>query len=232
MSIVFQYKLAILGGNSEILQSVRNEVPLERVGEREAERERERERGREREREREDEKQHHGLLVQQDAELLRGQGGEDSCARTGQRRKNHHSVYVQRMSCVLARRRKPREVCAPVPVPVLTRDRCTVAAPPPMRLSARTRHSKTRALTRTDRLQVGEVVSTIPTIGFNVETVQHKNIKFQVWDLGGQTSIRPYWRCYYPNTQVRLQSAADFPPSPTTARRKRANEARPQATAH
>ena len=53
-----------------------------------------------------------------------------------------------------------------------------------------------------DRLQVGEVVSTIPTIGFNVETVTYKNIKFQVWDLGGQTSIRPYWRCYYPNTQA------------------------------
>lgn len=31
-----------------------------------------------------------------------------------------------------------------------------------------------------DRLQVGEVVSTIPTIGFNVETVNYKNIKFQV----------------------------------------------------
>jgi ADP-ribosylation factor-like protein 1 len=40
------------------------------------------------------------------------------------------------------------------------------------------------------RLQIGEVVSTIPTIGFNVETVTYKNIKFQVWDLGGQTSIR------------------------------------------
>ncbi|EPQ31199.1 uncharacterized protein PFL1_06847 [Pseudozyma flocculosa PF-1] len=50
------------------------------------------------------------------------------------------------------------------------------------------------------RLQIGEVVSTIPTIGFNVETVEYKNIKFQVWDLGGQTSIRPYWRCYYANT--------------------------------
>ncbi|KAL5508369.1 hypothetical protein ACEPAF_6869 [Sanghuangporus sanghuang] len=50
------------------------------------------------------------------------------------------------------------------------------------------------------RLQIGEVVSTIPTIGFNVETVQFKNIKFQVWDLGGQSSIRPYWRCYFPNT--------------------------------
>jgi len=52
------------------------------------------------------------------------------------------------------------------------------------------------------QLQVGEVVSTIPTIGFNVETVTYKNIKFQVWDLGGQTSIRPYWRCYFPNTQA------------------------------
>lgn len=40
------------------------------------------------------------------------------------------------------------------------------------------------------RLQVGEVVTTIPTIGFNVEQVIYKNIKFQVWDLGGQTSIR------------------------------------------
>jgi len=52
------------------------------------------------------------------------------------------------------------------------------------------------------KMQVGTVVSTIPTIGFNVETVSHKNVKFQVWDLGGQTSIRPYWRCYYPNTQA------------------------------
>jgi len=27
-------------------------------------------------------------------------------------------------------------------------------------------------------------------------------LKFQVWDLGGQTSIRPYWRSYYPNTNA------------------------------
>ncbi|KAF8679850.1 small GTPase superfamily Arf family [Rhizoctonia solani] len=52
------------------------------------------------------------------------------------------------------------------------------------------------------RLQIGEVVSTIPTIGFNVESVTYKNIKFQVWDLGGQSSIRPYWRCYYANTHA------------------------------
>ena len=43
----------------------------------------------------------------------------------------------------------------------------------------------------------------MPTaIGFNVETVTYKNLKFQVWDLGGQTSIRPYWRCYYSNTDA------------------------------
>ena len=28
----------------------------------------------------------------------------------------------------------------------------------------------------------------------------YKNLNFNVWDLGGQTSIRPYWRCYYANT--------------------------------
>lgn len=42
----------------------------------------------------------------------------------------------------------------------------------------------------------------ILAIGFNVETVHYKNLKFQVWDLGGQTSIRPYWRCYYSNTDA------------------------------
>ena len=59
-------------------------------------------------------------------------------------------------------------------------------------------------LTSIDMLffQVGEVVTTIPTIGFNVEQVTYKNLKFQVWDLGGQTSIRPYWRCYYSNTDA------------------------------
>merc|ERR1712044_145760 len=52
------------------------------------------------------------------------------------------------------------------------------------------------------RLQVGEVVTTIPTIGFNVETVTYKNLKFQVWDLGGQTSIRPYWPCFQNSTDA------------------------------
>jgi ADP-ribosylation factor protein 1 len=51
------------------------------------------------------------------------------------------------------------------------------------------------------KLKLGEVVTTIPTIGFNVETVEYKNISFTVWDVGGQDKIRPLWRHYYQNTQ-------------------------------
>ena len=44
------------------------------------------------------------------------------------------------------------------------------------------------------KLKLGEIVTTIPTIGFNVETVEYKNISFTVWDVGGQDKIRPLWR--------------------------------------
>ena len=40
------------------------------------------------------------------------------------------------------------------------------------------------------KLKLGEVVTTIPTIGFNVETVEYKNISFTVWDVGGQDKVR------------------------------------------
>ena len=51
------------------------------------------------------------------------------------------------------------------------------------------------------KLKLGEIVTTIPTIGFNVETVEYKNICFKVWDVGGQDKIRPLWRHYFQNTQ-------------------------------
>ena len=44
-------------------------------------------------------------------------------------------------------------------------------------------------------------MTTIPTIGFNVETVEYKNISFTVWDVGGQDKIRPLWRHYFQNTE-------------------------------
>ena len=52
------------------------------------------------------------------------------------------------------------------------------------------------------KLKLGEVVSSTPTIGFNKETVEYKNIKFIVWDLGGHDKNRLLWKQYYLNTQV------------------------------
>ena len=80
------------------------------------------------------------------------------------------------------------------------------------------------------KLKLGEIVTTIPTIGecqplksaldliptalsgFNVETVEYKNISFTVWDVGGQDKIRPLWRHYFQNTQVGIDdSSTRFP---------------------
>jgi Arf/Sar family protein len=43
------------------------------------------------------------------------------------------------------------------------------------------------------KLHIGEVLTTVPTIGFNVEKVQYKNVLFTVWDVGGQEKLRPLW---------------------------------------
>ncbi|KAM7538781.1 hypothetical protein Aperf_G00000055405 [Anoplocephala perfoliata] len=51
------------------------------------------------------------------------------------------------------------------------------------------------------KLKLGETTVTIPTIGFNVETVTYKNITFTVWDVGGQKTIRSLWYHYFPGTQ-------------------------------
>ena len=51
------------------------------------------------------------------------------------------------------------------------------------------------------KLKLRQSVKTIPTVGFNVETIPYKNIKFNVWDVGGQDKIRPLWRHYYTGTQ-------------------------------
>lgn len=52
------------------------------------------------------------------------------------------------------------------------------------------------------KLHIGEVLSTVPTIGFNVEKVVYKNVTFTVWDVGGQEKLRPLWRFYFTNTDA------------------------------
>lgn len=50
------------------------------------------------------------------------------------------------------------------------------------------------------QLKMGEAVKTIPTIGFNVETLDFQGLSLTVWDVGGQDKIRVLWKHYYHNT--------------------------------
>ena len=52
------------------------------------------------------------------------------------------------------------------------------------------------------KLKLGEHTATVPTLGFNVETVSYRNIEFMVWDMGGQDKIRQLWSHYYEGTQA------------------------------
>ncbi|XKL62261.1 hypothetical protein PGB90_002094 [Kerria lacca] len=44
----------------------------------------------------------------------------------------------------------------------------------------------------------GEDIHSIsPTLGFNIKTFDHNDYKLNVWDVGGQKSLRSYWRNYF-----------------------------------
>ena len=51
-------------------------------------------------------------------------------------------------------------------------------------------------------LKLNEIINTIPTIGFNVETLSYKNLNLTIWDVGGQEKIRKLWRHYYNNIDM------------------------------
>ena len=61
------------------------------------------------------------------------------------------------------------------------------------------------------KLKLGECVTSIPTIGFNVEEVMYKNFKMSIWDIGGQDKIRKLWKHYYENSDglIFVVDAAD-----------------------
>ncbi|CAG9313902.1 unnamed protein product [Blepharisma stoltei] len=52
------------------------------------------------------------------------------------------------------------------------------------------------------KLRLGEVVSAHPTIGSNVEEIKQGNVRLQVWDLGGQESLRASWSTYFVSTEA------------------------------
>jgi len=47
----------------------------------------------------------------------------------------------------------------------------------------------------------GEDISEIaPTLGFNIKTLEHRGYQLNCWDVGGQKSLRSYWRNYFEST--------------------------------
>lgn len=50
------------------------------------------------------------------------------------------------------------------------------------------------------KLKLDQIKTFAPTVGFIVETVSYKNVKFNMWDVAGQERLRPLWRHYFPAT--------------------------------
>merc|ERR1719163_2544444 len=45
-----------------------------------------------------------------------------------------------------------------------------------------------------------ETENIMPTQGFNIKSLTQDGFKLNVWDIGGQREIRPYWKNYFENT--------------------------------
>ncbi|KAG9219475.1 hypothetical protein CCMSSC00406_0005369 [Pleurotus cornucopiae] len=41
-----------------------------------------------------------------------------------------------------------------------------------------------------------------PTLGFNIKTFAHGRYTLNLWDVGGQRTLRPYWRNYFEQTDA------------------------------
>lgn len=52
------------------------------------------------------------------------------------------------------------------------------------------------------KLSDEDVTHIMPTQGFNIKSLMHDGFKLNVWDIGGQKSIRPYWRNYFDQTDA------------------------------
>lgn len=67
------------------------------------------------------------------------------------------------------------------------------------------------------QLKLGQQVETIPTVGFTVETVRHRNIELNVWDVGGQRKLESLWQHYLNMCHV-TEKASSPQPSEHTVR--------------
>ncbi|PVF95738.1 putative ADP-ribosylation factor-like 2 [Serendipita vermifera] len=52
------------------------------------------------------------------------------------------------------------------------------------------------------KLNNEDVYSVSPTLGFNIKTFVHGKYTLNIWDVGGQRTLRPYWRNYFEQTDA------------------------------
>lgn len=52
------------------------------------------------------------------------------------------------------------------------------------------------------QLSSEDITQVTPTQGFNIKSVNTAGFKLNVWDIGGQRRLRPYWSNYFDNTDV------------------------------
>lgn len=52
------------------------------------------------------------------------------------------------------------------------------------------------------QMKLHENIHSVPTIGFNVEQVDYKGLKFTIWDIGGQSKLIELWHHYYSNSDA------------------------------
>merc|ERR1712061_569175 len=52
------------------------------------------------------------------------------------------------------------------------------------------------------KLSEEDISHIMPTQGFNIKSLVHEGFKLNVWDIGGQKSIRPYWSNYFESSDA------------------------------
>ncbi|KAM5540569.1 hypothetical protein V8D89_005600 [Ganoderma adspersum] len=52
------------------------------------------------------------------------------------------------------------------------------------------------------KLNGEDIMGISPTLGFNIKTFVHGKYTLNIWDVGGQRTLRPYWRNYFEQTDA------------------------------
>ncbi|RKF57656.1 ADP-ribosylation factor-like protein 2 [Golovinomyces cichoracearum] len=52
------------------------------------------------------------------------------------------------------------------------------------------------------RIMGEEIESISPTLGFIIKTIDFEGFKLNIWDVGGQKTLRSYWRNYFEKTDA------------------------------